>query len=118
VLSPAPLVPPPNDELDVLIEHARSFVDAAHAPNTRRGSFVAWCGAMRLRPLPASADTVALYVAALDREGLVHASVNVALTAIASSDLRTPRPRLDHVKHDHDQGGVDVPPLGRPDPSP
>jgi site-specific recombinase XerC len=89
VLSPAPLVPPHNDELDVLLEQARSFADAAHAPNTRRAyavqwrGFVAWCGAMRLRPLPAAADTVALYVAALDREGLVPASVDVALAAIA-----------------------------------
>lgn len=90
MITPATLAPTPNtDELGLLLEHARTFADAAHAPNTRRAygaqwrSFVAWCGALRLRPLPAAADTIALYVAALDREGLVPASVDVALAAIA-----------------------------------
>lgn len=90
------LVPPPPDhadELGPLLEQAQAFAAGARSPRTRRAydaqwrAFVAWCVAVRLRPLPASPDTVALYVVALQREGLSPSTIDVALAAIAAMHM-------------------------------
>ncbi|MDX1418401.1 MAG: site-specific integrase [Rubricoccaceae bacterium] len=54
-------------------EAARAFADAARAPNTLRAyradwaDFLAWCADRRVQPLPATTETVALYIAARAR---------------------------------------------------
>jgi len=57
--------------LAVVMEQARDYAQLAKAPNTRRAyradwaDFTAWCRAHGRAPLPAAAETVALYLSAL-----------------------------------------------------
>ncbi|MEK9808992.1 MAG: site-specific integrase [Candidatus Nanopelagicales bacterium] len=71
-----------------LVASARTYAEAATAPNTRRAyasawrSFTAWCKAQDLLALPAAPATVALYVAHLADAGRAVSSVQTALAAI------------------------------------
>src|SRR5579863_3484227 len=62
---PLPAVPSPVPSLD----RVREYIRASKAENTLRGyqsdwrDFCAWCEARGLGPLPASAETIAAYIA-------------------------------------------------------
>lgn len=62
-------------QLETDAERARAFASGARSENTRRAyradwrDFRAWCSQRGLSPLPASTDTVALYVASRAEEG-------------------------------------------------
>ncbi len=73
---PAPLVAPDTatalpGHLQGLARRARTYVEAASAPNTRRAysadwaHFTAWCGRQGLTPLPPDPQVVGLYITAL-----------------------------------------------------
>ena len=57
--------------LEPLASRARDYIEAAHAPNTRRAyhsdwkHFTAWCAGHGLQALPAAAETVAMYLSDL-----------------------------------------------------
>jgi integrase len=95
-LSGAALVPLATDAVALpadLIEAARDYAHAAHAPRTREAyarawtGFETWCGANGVPALPASAETVAVWMAALangegDRKPLARSSIDQALSGI------------------------------------
>jgi len=94
-LSGAALLPATNALAlpEDLIEAARDYARAAHAPRTREAyarawaGFETWCGAKGLPALPASAQTVAVWMAALangegKRKPFARASIDQALSAI------------------------------------
>jgi integrase len=64
----APGERPPEDPLFATAERAAAFIQAAKAPATRRAyasdwcHFTAWCAQHQLAPLPATPETVALYL--------------------------------------------------------
>lgn len=69
--SPLALVPRPTAQIATLpdlVEKARSYVDQAKAPSTRRAyrgdweRFATWCAARHLAALPAAPETVVLYI--------------------------------------------------------
>jgi integrase len=72
------------------IARTRAYIDAATAPNTRRAyrsdweHFTHWCTAYELASLPATPETVALYLAALAGVAKV-STVGRRLTAIAKA---------------------------------
>jgi len=72
------------------IARTRAYIDAATAPNTRRAyrsdwdDFARWCAAHGLPSLPATPETVALYLAALAQMAKV-STVGRRLTAIAKA---------------------------------
>jgi len=72
------------------IARTRAYIDAATAPNTRRAyrsdwdDFTRWCMAHGLLSLPATPETVALYLAALAAVAKV-STVGRRLTAIAKA---------------------------------
>ena len=76
-----------------LLEAARDYARAAHAPRTRVAyarawtGFETWCAEKGLPPLPASPETVAVWMAALangegDRKPLARSSIDQALSGI------------------------------------
>lgn len=62
-------------------------------------SFVSWCGAVRACPLPATAETVAAYLAHLYQIGRAPSTVDRALTAISQAHrlARYQTPTLDPI---------------------
>jgi hypothetical protein len=70
------LVSPAVVSLEEASTAASDFANASKSAATRRAyqadaaDFAAWCQRHRVEPLPASADTVAAYLAALARSGL------------------------------------------------
>ena len=74
-----------------LLAAARSYVEAAKAPNTRRSYrtqwriFVAWCLGFERESLPAAPATLALFLTARAQAGLKVASLSVALSAIRAA---------------------------------
>src|SRR5690349_2491633 len=80
------------------VAKARAYAEDAKADNTRLAyrsdwrSFATWCDAQGLAPLPAAADTVALYLAARADAGLKASSLSRALTAIVQAHLAAAHP--------------------------
>ena len=85
-------------ELDVaalvsVLETARGYAEDSKAANTRRAyradwrTFEAWCSARGLAALPASGDTVALYLADRAAAGLKASSIGRSLTSIVQAHL-------------------------------
>lgn len=76
-------------ELAELADFAADMVAASKASNTKRAyradfaAFDAWCADSGLEAMPAKAEAVALYAAALVREGLKASSIARAVAAIA-----------------------------------
>jgi site-specific recombinase XerD len=83
-----------NSLVAQMIDKAREHADAAHAPNTRNGyasdlrSFSAWCFRHSLQSLPATPQTVALYVADIAQTSKP-ATVRRHLAAIAFTHRET-----------------------------
>jgi integrase len=77
-------------ELAEIAAEARDYVAASRAENTTRvyrtgwAQFSAWCDEHRVTPLPASAETVALYVADLAK-GAKPATIYLRLAAISAA---------------------------------
>ena len=97
----------PAPAMRLLENQAEAFVRAAKAPSTLRAyrsdwdHFTGWCRQHTLCPLPASPETIALYLTAL---AATHrpATMTRRLTAIskAHADCRTP-----FTRHDAAAGG-------------
>jgi integrase len=99
---------PSQDPLDALRALADELAGASRSPNTRRTyasvwkGFERWALANGLSPLPASADTVAVYVAHLVSKGRKTGTVQSVLVAISQRHLDAgfPSPRIDpRVRH-------------------
>lgn len=82
------LEPAPSTSLESLVDAARSYIAASRAPATVRAyrsdwrHFTAWCAERRCEALPASPETVALYLA--DLAGVLATStIQRRLTSIA-----------------------------------
>ncbi len=96
-----------NNQLANLKEQARSFAGASVSKNTRRAyragwqDFSSWCTETELEPLPASPDTVALFLTA--RSSQTVSTLRVKLAAIqaahktAGHHLDTSHPVIDRV---------------------
>lgn len=73
------------------VERVNAFAAAAHSENTRRGysadwrSFEAWCEKLPVPALPASPESVALYLSDLAGEGRKVSTVRRALAAISQA---------------------------------
>lgn len=86
-----PALPSAATSLVVLADQARDYAGQAKAANTLRayrsdwGDFTAWCGAHGLEPLPASPETVALYLAALVDAGRKTSTLRRRLSAISQA---------------------------------
>lgn len=90
---PAPTASVENHVVPAEIERVRGYADAAHASATRRAyaagfrSFTKWCMRRGFDALPATPQTVSLYVA--DIAGAANfATVRKHLAAIASNTAR------------------------------
>ncbi len=74
-----------------LLEAAKSYVEAAKAPNTRRAyrtqwaTFTAWCDRHGREALPTAAATLALFLTDRAQDGLKVASLGLALSAIRAT---------------------------------
>lgn len=93
------------DELEELSRRAALYATRARGDGTRRAyrtawrHFSAWCDSLGRAPLPADADTLAMYVVRRADDGLAVSSLRVALAAIKTAhqlagqslDLRHPR---------------------------
>ncbi len=105
---PAPRqVAPPNPltALSDLAEAADRYVEQAHADNTRRAyqsdwrAFEGWCATHRLQALPASAQTLELYLTYLARRGLKASTIRRARIAIGLAHGHAEQERPDkHVR--------------------
>jgi integrase len=79
-----------DNGLALVVDRARDYAEAAHAENTRRAyragwnDFAAYCGANGLELLPASPQTVALYVTSLAERAKL-ATIRLYLVAIAQN---------------------------------
>jgi integrase len=88
-----------NDALDVVVDRARRYAEAAHAVNTRRAycvgwnHFMAYCGSNGFDAMPATPQTVALYVTSL----------------ADSAKLATIRLYLAAISHNHREMGLESP---------
>lgn len=83
-----------DNGLGLVVDRARGFAEAAHADNTRRAyrngwnHFSAYCAANGFNALPATPQTVTLYVTAL-AEGAKLATIRLYLAAIAQKHRET-----------------------------
>jgi integrase len=83
-----------DNSLALVVDQARDYADAAQAANTRRAyrtgwnDFSAYCTAHSLDPLPATPQTIALYVTSLAARTKV-ATVRLYLAAIAERHRET-----------------------------
>jgi integrase len=89
-----PTVPAAADALALIVDRARDYAEASKASNTRRAyrvgwnDFTAYCRDHALQSLPATPQTVALYVTALaDRAKL--ATIRLYLAAVAEKHRET-----------------------------
>src|SRR6202162_1752888 len=82
------------------LERAREFARQSKAENTLRGyrgdwkDFCGWCGARELCPLPASAETVAAYIAECAghlKVGSIQRRLNAIAEAHKALSLESPR---------------------------
>jgi integrase len=87
-------IEPSADRLAILsltTEAARAYVQASRSNRTREayraqwGAFERWCRRHALDPLPASPETVALYLSARAQEGRKVATLALALAAISQA---------------------------------
>lgn len=91
---------PENTALGPVAEGAREYVRQAKAANTRRAyasdwrHFTAWCATHQREPLPASPETVALYLSAL----------------AGSAKTSTLGRRVSSISQAHQMAGYDPPP--------
>ena len=80
-----------STEMLDLVEDARSYADAARAPNTTRAyaaawsAFASWCSERGLEALPATPGTVALYLTDRANQGSKVATLRLALAAISAA---------------------------------
>lgn len=81
----------PVSQLASLTESARGYADEARAPATRRAyrggwrAWVVWCGDHNIVPMPASPESIAVYLAALADRGCAVATIERALVAISQA---------------------------------
>jgi integrase len=79
------------DSLRLNAEHARRFAEAARSPNTRKAyrtdwsDFEGWCAAHRLQALPATPESVALYLTHLTQRGLKVSTMQRRLASISQA---------------------------------
>jgi integrase len=97
----------PQDDVPNVLASLQTLVstlgDDSRSPNTRRAyasawrTFAKWAGASALPALPASAETVALYLAHLYAGGRKSTTIEQALVAISQkhADADLPSPRTD-----------------------
>jgi integrase len=93
----------PAPSLQTLLERARDLAEDARAPSTRRAyrndlaTFTSFCRTNAVPSLPASAETVAAFLAHLAQEGRRASTIARALTAIAVHHVaaQVPSPRSD-----------------------
>ena len=84
-----------------LADAARAYASASLAETTRYnyrlhfGRFLAWCEEHGFRPLPATPEAVALYLAHLAQSGMKAGTIGLALTAIDAA----------HTLADHERPG-------------
>jgi hypothetical protein len=77
-------------EMEAVVDQARDYAEAAHAKNTRRAYSVGWndfsayCSANGFDALPASPQTVALYVTSLASRAKL-ATIRLYIVAIAQT---------------------------------
>ncbi|RZM08844.1 MAG: site-specific integrase [Sphingomonas sp.] len=89
--SPTPLIP---RLLDEEVEAARGYVAAARAPATRRAYasdwrlFLAWCEARGLASLPATPETVAVFLSAEAQAGIRPSTIGRRLAAIGYAHVQ------------------------------
>ena len=95
----------PAEDLHDLARRAALYATRARGDGTRRAyrsawqHFQAWCAGLGRTPLPADADTLAMYIVRRADDGLAVSSLRVALAAIKTAhllaglslDLRHPR---------------------------
>jgi site-specific recombinase XerD len=87
--APAPLALAKRVTLEELVALANDYAADVHAKATRRAylsdfrAFEAWCGRRGLSALPATAGTVAVYLAALANDGKRPSTIQRALAGIA-----------------------------------
>lgn len=94
-----------EDPLAPLIDSARSYVDDARAPNTRRAyrcdwaAWVTWCAEHLAEPMPATPAVLAAYLAELADQGRTVATIERALVAISQAHRAAnhPSPRSSEV---------------------
>ena len=85
---PQPAVLPAQTDLR---SAARRYLEASRSPSTIRayrldlGVFEAWCGTQALSSLPASADTITLFVSALAEAGTPVSTIRRRLAAISTA---------------------------------
>jgi len=107
---PKPQAPPPRSRdalvpLSDLATAADRYVEEAHAANTRRAyqsdwrAFEGWCDAQRLQALPASSQTLELYLTHLAQRGLKASTIRRARIAIGLAHGHADEARPDkHVR--------------------
>jgi integrase len=84
-----PVAASADNELALVVDRARGYAEASHAANTRRAygvgwsDFAAYCSQHGLQSLPASPQTVALYVTSLAARAKL-ATIQLYLAAIAA----------------------------------
>jgi integrase len=89
-----PVAASADNELALLVDRARDYAEASRADNTRRAyrigwnDFSAYCRTRCFDPLPASPQTVALYVATLAQRAKL-ATIRLYLAAIAEKHRET-----------------------------
>ena len=92
-------------------EQVREYIRASKAENTLRGyqsdwrDFCAWCEARGLGPLPASAETVATYIAECAgrlKVGSIQRRLNAIAEAHKAVGMESPTHQLD--RHQHHEG--------------
>lgn len=120
----------PAAGLGELTEAEARYVQAARAPNTRRGyrsdwaDFTAWCAGQGTEPLPAAPETVTGYVLALVGSGRKVSTVSRHLSSISSAHRLaglpspTDHPRVrtvwEGVRRVHQEAAGKAPPLMPP----
>jgi site-specific recombinase XerD len=99
--SPRGELPARRFDLRRLEARAARYVNDAHAPNTRRAyqhdwqAFAAWCDGRALVALPASSDTLALYLTHLAERGLRASTIRRARIAVGLAHAHAGAPRPD-----------------------
>lgn len=99
MMSNTPAIPETSAiDLTSLLYHARDYAAQSKSDNTKRAyasdwrHFTAWCGDHGQDALPASGETVALYLAALARDGYKAATIGRRVAAISQAHKTSNHP--------------------------